>query len=327
LTELAIDLAVSILSHDWILSIAICSMTKVIYSLYIDIPKDELDPQPAYHGDTISKTLRTKERMSDYYVWLRKRQEEYAESIGVEYKLFQYDNQYLEFKETFADKPYITTYNIINFYKIHLMYELAKTYDEILYLDFDVVPLKNECFFERWKLKQNGMAILSNRKYINISLHKMMLDREFHEEFGANPTYTSNRSPTAKYWNCRALLTENDMSGANDVYNTGIVGITKDQLKQLNYFENFDELLLEMKGLKEDPFSMYPPHITDLFGYDNETIWSFKARMNNVTAQLLDSEWHQFMDKISFVSKKTKLVHVINKDFAYVKDWYEKNNI
>ena len=27
-----------------------------------------------------------------------------------------------------------------------------KKYDEILYLDFDVVPMKNENFFEHWDL-------------------------------------------------------------------------------------------------------------------------------------------------------------------------------
>ena len=302
-------------------------MTKVIYSLYIDIPKDELDPQPPYHNDTMPKTLRTKEKMAQYYDWLKAMQQSYADAIGVEYKLFHYDEQYIKFKDTFADKPYITTYNIVNFYKVHLMYELAKTYDEILYIDFDVVPLENESFFDHWNLKQNGMAILSNRKHINLTLHKMIVDRELHEEFGANPSYTSNRSPTAKYWNCRALLTENNMSGANDVYNTGIVGVTSDQLKQLAYFENFDELLQEMKELKEDEYSMYPPHITDMFGWDNETIWSYKMQLNNCTAQLLTSEWHHFMDHHSWIAHGSKFVHVINKDFAHVKDWYEKNNI
>ena len=43
--------------------------------------------------------------------------------------------------------PYLTTYNVINFYKIHLLYELSKEYDEVLYLDFDVVPMKYDNFF------------------------------------------------------------------------------------------------------------------------------------------------------------------------------------
>ena len=56
------------------------------------------------------------------------------------------------------DYPYLTTYNIVNFYKIHLLYKLAQEYDEVLYLDFDVVPMKSDNFFERWDLSK-GIAI------------------------------------------------------------------------------------------------------------------------------------------------------------------------
>ena len=51
--------------------------------------------------------------------------------------------------------PFITTYNIINEYKIHLLYELANKYDEVLYLDFDTIPMTNESFFDAWDLKSN----------------------------------------------------------------------------------------------------------------------------------------------------------------------------
>ena len=61
--------------------------------------------------------------------------------------------------------PYLTMYNIINFYKIHLMYELGLKYDEILFLDFDVVPMKNENFFELWDLTK-GIAVLNNNSKI-----------------------------------------------------------------------------------------------------------------------------------------------------------------
>ena len=59
------------------------------------------------------------------------------------------------------EHPYLTTYNIVNFYKIHLLYELAKQYDEVLYLDFDVVPMQDVDFFEHWDLTK-GIAVLNN---------------------------------------------------------------------------------------------------------------------------------------------------------------------
>ena len=54
------------------------------------------------------------------------------------FKLYEYDEQFKVFeKNLLNDFPYFTGYEIINFYKIHILYELAKDYDEILYLDFD----------------------------------------------------------------------------------------------------------------------------------------------------------------------------------------------
>ena len=295
-------------------------MTKIIYSLYIDIPEDELDWCIPYHGETESKSLKTKREMKKYYSWLKEMHMKYADSINVDYKLYEYDDDFKTYKKWFLDKyPMISSYNIVNFYKIHLMYELGKKYDEILYLDFDAVPVSNKNFFEAWDLSK-GIAILTNRSHIDTSLHKLKV----REKRG----YTGSvRSPTAKYWNCRALLLDSNMSGTNNVYNTGIVGINRDYLQRLNYWEDFDNILVDMKRLIEEEDSMFPRHIQNIFGYDNETIWSYRMEMNNLTPQLLTEDWHHFMDKWNYIPPHTNIVHVINKNFQFVKDWYEKNNL
>ena len=298
-------------------------MTRIIYSLYIDIPEDELDYQPPHYGKNISKTLETKIELKKYYDWLKEMHIRYSEACSIEYKLFEYDSDFVEYKKWFSDRYHqITAYNVVNFYKLHLLYELGKSYDEILYLDFDAVPVTHNNFFDHWDLTK-GVAILSNRKAVDDSLQRIFKDSR-----KAEIQYRhSIRSPTAKYWNCRAMLLESGMSGLNDVYNTGIIGINKDHLHQLNYWDNFDDLLDQMTELREDEYSMYPPHIQRLFGYDNETIWSYRMKMNSVPSQLLTPEWHHFMDKWDYVPQQTNIVHVINKNFQYVKDWYEKNNL
>lgn len=299
-------------------------MTKVIYSLYIDIPKDELDYQPPFYGKEEPKTHETKRQLKDYYYWLKEIQQAYANNINVEYKLFEYDDQYKEYKKWFNKKyPIVTSYNIINFYKIHLMYELAKEYDEILYLDFDVVPITEQCFFKTWDISNKGIAIMANRNSVDTSLHKIVISKENFDNIGM----LSNRSPTAKYWNTRAMLLESDMSGKNDVYNTGIVGISKEQLEQLDYWNNFDDIINLMTELKNDEYSMWPEHIRYMFGWDNETIWSYKMSINNLTRNQLLPEWHHVIDKWNYIPPNTQLVHVINKNFEYMKDWYEKNYI
>jgi len=309
----------SISLQDCIFSIAYFNiMTKVIYSLYIDIPEEELDGGIPYYGEKESKSIKTKREMKKYYDWLKQMHINYARNIRVDYKLFEYDNDFKDYKKWFINKyPEITTYNIVNFYKIHLMYELSKQYEDILYLDFDAMPVSNNNFFDTWDLTK-GIAILTNKSHIDTNLHNM---KSFMKYTG------SVRSPTAKYWNCRALLLESNMSGKNEVYNTGIVGINRYHLKKLNYWNKFEELIQHMKFLIRDKNSMFPTHIQKLFGFDNETIWSYKMEINNVSVQYLTEEWHHFMDKWTYIPKNTNIVHAINKNFKYVKDWYEKNNL
>lgn len=283
-----------------------------------------MDWQPPFHGEEEPKTFKTKRLMKEYADWLKSMHIQYAEACGIEYRLYEYDSDYIEYKKMFNEKyPMITSYNIVNFYKIHLMYELAKEFDEILYLDFDVVPLSNRNFFDHWNLSK-GISILTNRRLIDTTLHRLVVEKHNVEKFGKK---ISNRSPTAKYWNARAMLLESNMSGANDVYNTGIVGVTSKHLEQLDYWGDFESILNMMTELRYDEFSMWPTHIQEIFGWDNETIWSYKMSMNNLDKQWLSEDWHHFMDKWSYIPEGTNFVHVINKEFSYVKDWYEKNRL
>ena len=118
------------------------------------------------------------------------------------------------------------------------------------------------------------------------------------------------------------MLVNRGLSPVNDVFNTGIVGITKDQLKELDYFSDFDNTLEFMKELHND--ELYPENVREMFGYDNETLFSYKVKLNNCDIQWLDDKWHYFFDKQGFIPKETKFVHAINKDFDTVWRIYDK---
>ena len=50
-----------------------------------------------------------------------------CKTINVDFKMFEYDIDFILYKENMQRKyPYITAYNVVNFYKIHLFYELVK---------------------------------------------------------------------------------------------------------------------------------------------------------------------------------------------------------
>ncbi len=216
--------------------------------------------------------------------------------------MFTDDEQYRQFKRNFLlDFPELTEYEVINFYKIHLLTDLARKYDEILYLDFDVVPLTDEVFFDVWDLS-NGICVYNNNKQVirnrNVS--------------------HSIRSPSAKYFNCQAMLLDGGYNPRNDVINTGIIGARKEDVISLDYFGKFKDTIDLMTKLRTEKNDLYPQNIIDMFRYDNETIFSYKKEINNINVQWLDDKWHYFLYSQGFIPKGTILCHAINKDFDLV---------
>ena len=73
---------------------------------------------------------------------------------------------------------------------------------------------------------------------------------------------------------------------------------------------------------------LFPKFIQNSFGYDNETLFSFKMKTNKVKLVPLDDIWHwPYRRHVNFIPKKTKMVHVINKNFEFVKKHVEKHNL
>ena len=130
-------------------------MKRVIYSLYIDLPAKEHFGNSKNKHDTIEKADVTINAFKKHYDRLVESKLTYAEYCEAEFIMFEYDSKYITFENNFLkDFPEFTGYEVINFYKIHLLQELAKKYDEILYLDFDAVPLTDEVFFDVWDLSK-----------------------------------------------------------------------------------------------------------------------------------------------------------------------------
>jgi hypothetical protein len=271
-------------------------MKRIIYSLYIDVPEDEF-------VDNIETNLNTKKQFKENYIKLLANKQWYTDKLNVDFKLFEYED-YIEYYNYFKKKyPYITTYNIINFYKLHLLCELSKSYDEILYLDFDVVCLTNENFFETWNLNK-GICVYNNSSIVKTI--EAVTERS-----------QTIRSPTSKYYNTQAMLLEKGLNPKNKVINTGIIGANREHINQLKYFDDFDNDLNIMTKIKSN-YDIFPKKIVDFFGYDNETLFSVKLIENNVPVQWLDNHWHYFFDTQGFIPKETKFVHTINKKFDVV---------
>ena len=288
-------------------------MNRAIFSLYIDVPEKEHYGKSNFKGDSIDKGLKTRNAFKNNYQKLIDCKTKYAESIGASFHMFEYDEDYKTYFDNLKkDFPYLTGYEIVNFYKIHLMYILAKKYDEILYLDFDAVPVTKDNFFEVWDLSK-GICVYNNNAMVN----KMnrTIDKMKH----------GTRSPTAKFFNAQAMLIAGSYNPKNDVINTGIIGARKEDILKLDFFGKFYDTMNLMTKLKDDGLDgLYPENIIDIFRYDNETIFSYKVEVNKVNVQWLDNIWHYFYDNQFYIPKETKIIHTINKEFENVWRFYEK---
>jgi hypothetical protein len=280
-------------------------MKRIIYSIYVDIPIAEHYGKSKNRNDSVEKASVTVNAFKEHYDRLVASKKDYADSINIPFKMYEYDEQYKTFEKNFAkDFPEFTGYEVINFYKIHILNELAKDYDEILYLDFDAIPLTKDNFFDAWDLSK-GICVLDNNDAV---IHNIRVNH-------------SIRSPSAKYYNCQAMLIDGGYPHRNDVINTGIIGARKEDIIKLDFFGGFRHIIdlmtsLRSKGYREA--GLYPQNIIDMFRYDNETIFSYKVQVNDVNVQWFDTEWHYFFDKQKFIPDQTKIVHAICKDFDCV---------
>ena len=157
---------------------------NVIYSIYIDIDEKNLD-NPGWWENGVqiktNKSLETKLAFLRNYEKLNQVKKDYAENIGADYILFENDNQYKNYFKSFKKNyPQISEYDVVNFYKQWLMLKMAEKYDNVCYLDFDVIPNTKEDIFKAHKIDTHfacaennslavgGKIIDSNRAYLNV---------------------------------------------------------------------------------------------------------------------------------------------------------------
>lgn len=264
--------------------------TKVVFSIYVKIDDTNLD-NPCNHRDSeIPKSKQTQILLEQYKDNLYKNKQQYAAAIDAQYILFERDEKYESFLKKFPD---LSEYDVVNLYKIYLLDELTKRYDYVLYLDYDVVALNNIDFFEYVPVENAIGCYYSTAEELNIPKNNSYYFKGYRWDF---------RSPHSKYWNAHALLSEEDLDPENVIFNTGVIGASKKMMDKLDYFSDIDKTIQTMKELKQ--LSIYPEKVQAAFGYDNETIFSYKVKKNNVPIHQLGKDWHykhEYKNKDSFI--------------------------
>lgn len=269
---------------------------KVIFSLYVDLPED-LNADPA----TFTKDKVSKYQFEHRHQQLVDRQRQYAEQIGAEYIHLFNDKECLAHMDWIQNKyPYLSPFDAVNFLKHNVMFELAKQYDHVCYFDLDIIPNTSDNIFEAFP-KETFNVPVSNADALWGKINLLKYKHDI-------------RNPATKYWNAHAMLSHDDLPADQNVYNTGIMLATSDLIRELDYFDTFDEDLKLMTFLKNDPDSLYPKAIQQVFNYDNETLFSYKVIKNNVPITPITNDWHCVL-KDGMETPQAKMYHVIDKLF------------
>ncbi len=275
-------------------------MANVIYSIYVNIDKVDHDIlNEGYPGESLNKSEKTQQAFKKYYQRLIDCKVEYAKDCNANFILYESPEHYLEFSD-WCKKilPSMSKYNIINFYKFYIADQLVKKYDNVLYLDFDVIPHTTENFFDVWDCQNNFVIATSPR---DISLEYLIRS-------GLKINF---RSPDAKRINSVLLLNEHGYSTDIEAYNTGIMGFSLKTNNQLNYFDDFSNVINDMSNLKND--ESFPENVRGALGWDNETLFGFRSVQHELPIQELDDKWHCIIEqKMRF---KARLGHYIHKKF------------
>lgn len=278
-------------------------MGRVVFSLFIEIADDSVDSCVSHFWSGGTDEL---ER-------LRRGHEAYADCCRADY--FFYDgrsSEFAGFAARFASKyPFLTQYEIINFFKIYMIYELADSYDELLYLDFDVIPFSRESFFDSVDLSR-GLCLKNQT-----AKAMQMIEARGGVDKLAGPAAVSKRSTAAKYANSNAMLLEDGCGVHGSLFNTGVIGATRTGLMTMDYFGSEFDSTIDLMGRLKARATSYDD-VASLFAYDNETVMSFLIGKRKLQPYELCDRYHFICKQRTFIPDETVLAHVIHKDFDHV---------
>ena len=278
-------------------------MKNIIYSIYIENKEPNLSEKHQF----------TKTQLKKHYEKLVDVKKEYAKHCNAEYRVYNNDTYYQKFKKKFDGFEF----DIINLYKIYLWEELGKEYDNVLYLDLDVIPNTTENFFETFDM--NKICVYSpNATKENVWTKTMLKNykKNIHS-FEYLITKTDKYNEYVKAMCKRAMLAiDNKFDTDYLIANTAILGGNSSAISKLRYTERLDEMSYTLKKAKEEQF--FGETISKLFFANNEIFVHYLLDKDNIDWYNLPKEWHTYLmknDKITSDLKSVKMIHLINKRF------------
>ena len=209
--------------------------------------------------------------------------------------------------------PIASPYDVAQYFKIHMCEHLSAHYDEILYLDFDVLIGKvKQNFFTSWNL-ENGIVIKDQRFNVSNFQYK-------------SSSQTSSREIKA-YLAHEVLQRMGELSyDPKHVphMNTGLIGCTEKSIKSVNFFEYLPSLhrhLSDMWKNKEQNWEQVRN--------SNEIVFTIAYLLEQFNLQSIVGDYNIWHKKANGVDDMNSvLLHCTGKDWISIyMDQYEYDTI
>lgn len=235
----------------------------------------------------MSSTDYKKNQFKKYKLHLETKQLEYATKVSADYRLYT-------IKETDYDK--------IQFMKLNKLEELSKIYDEVLYLDFDVIPQTDVNFFEYFDMNKINAYSMSRTPGAN----------ELKWKFQANDWDRMN--VYAKTCAKKSMLILENMSGNDTMINTGVVGGNRKAIQNLNFSKRLPEAYKVFEESCID--NLYPEEISRSWRPNNEVFISWMIEKYNVPYTNIGMAWNFMLDDYApRGGESSHFLHHIKKEF------------
>ncbi len=261
-------------------------MKRLIYSLY----KEDIENHQS-SGDY------KKSQFKKYKNQIEQSQKTYADICGADYMLLD---------------PTNTNYDKIQIEKLLLLEDFIKSYDEVLYLDFDVIPVTDTSFFERFDL--NYLCFHEVVKdMLSIQYEKLKSDVNFTKFSSAMRLFTP-MNPFVKMAAKNSMLMLDDIIGRETIINTGVVGGNKHSIGLLKLKDKLNMIDEKLEEARED--NIYPDNISDMFFQNNETYMSYLVEKFNLPYREIGRQWNYVLyTEEDYPHSNNHFLHYISKDF------------
>ena len=250
-------------------------MKRIIFSVWSDL----IDSHPSA----------TKEKVTSFNLYkdkLIEKQKEYAQLCNSDYEVFTPDqNNYVD----------------VQFYKLFQTENLLSQYDEVLYLDLDVIPKTDKVIFDTFNLD-------------NVSVYQMPIGVT--KWLRSNIRYNLCDSMNKYYKLCckKAMLLLDEISGNDTVANTGVFLLNKKSAEYLRFSERLPAVQNKFLEAIED--NLYPEELSSCWVRNNEVFLSYIIERYSVPNNDIGQPWNYILDHfIKYPTDACYFQHQVNKDF------------